>query len=493
MSYQIIQGDCLEVLRTLESESVQCCVTSPPYFGLRDYGTADWQGGDAECDHKGDERYYTMRGASSVTAEAFSEAGDANAERLKKARWREKGTCIHCGAIRVDSQIGLEETPAAYVAKMVEVFEEVRRVLRPDGTLWLNLGDSYAGGKGQSGSGGSEKQERRAANGESFNRGYQTLGGAKQTRPTDDMAALRSLGLKPKDLIGIPWRVAFALQEAGWWLRQDIIWAKPNPMPESVTDRCTKAHEYIFLLTKSAKYYYDNEAVKEPMAMSSISRLSQDVESQIGSDRVPGKTNGPMKAVGVRDRSLPRNRNRITGSLDDVHGADRNKRSVWTVTTRPFKDAHFATFPPKLIEPCILAGTSEYGACADCGSPYKRVTTVVSKQITEAMKVAGCDTNGEYQGQATKDYASGKAQNASDTKRRILESMSQVKESSWQKTCKCETDKVVPCVVLDPFNGAGTTGIVSLQHRRRYLGIELNESYIEISQRRISEVQVNLF
>lgn len=372
----------------------------------------------------------------------------------------------------VEGQIGLEESPQAFVAKMVEVFEEVRRVLRPDGTLWLNLGDSYASHD----PGGFRKGE------------FLNPGGRQSTKAGVDVARNRAGiyrpgGLKPKDLIGIPWRVAFALQEAGWWLRQDIIWAKPNPMPESVTDRCTKAHEYIFLLTKSAKYYYDNEAVKEKASMDSgfaKQRLNGngDMRKKVSS----GFFNDATKANGKESN--------YTTFIDD---GNRNKRSVWTVTTRPFKDAHFATFPPKLIEPCILAGTSEYGACADCGSPYERVTTVVGKQVTEAMKVAGCDTNGGYQGQAVKDYASGKAQNASDTKRRILESMSQVKESSWQKTCKCETDKVVPCVVIDPFNGAGTTGLVSLQHRRQYIGIELNPDYITIAEKRLSEVQSELF
>lgn len=424
----------------MESESVQCCVTSPPYFGLRDYGTAEWDISNAEdaeiaekCDHKGDERFYSMQGASSVTSEAFSEAGEANAERLKKARWREKGTCIHCGAVRVDAQIGLEATPAEFVAKMVEVFEEVRRVLKKDGTLWLNLGDSYAGsGRGRDADGswnpgkGGSKQETnvgaisgRVVNPDSFSKKHIEAGaiGNAWVKPPP--------GLKQKDLIGIPWRVAFALQEAGWWLRQDIIWSKPNPMPESVTDRCTKSHEYIFLLTKSAKYFYDNEAIRESMADSSISRLSQDTASQTGSVRVPGKTNGNMKAVARKSDAIGMNGRNIQPTNSEAERRDqigtfsnnpslrpdigRNKRSVWTVTTQPYSEAHFATFPPKLIEPCILAGSRE-----------------------------------------------------GDT-------------------------------VLDPFNGSGTTGLVSLRHRRNYIGIELNPEYIEIAEKRLSDVQVKLF
>jgi DNA modification methylase len=227
MSIKILQGNCLETLSSLEEKSVNTCVTSPPYWGLRDYGNGD--------------------------------------------------------------QLGQEETPEKFVESLVNVFREVRRVLRDDGTVWLNLGDSYNGSGGQ----GTKPNimSKEAAEGR----------GGK---------AIKVNGIKPKDLIGIPWRVAFALQADGWYLRQDIIWSKPNPMPESVTDRCTKAHEYIFLLSKSPKYYYDNEAIKEDSAESSKDRLNQDIKNQKGSIRVPGKTNGTMNAVG---------------------GEKRNKRSVWAV------------------------------------------------------------------------------------------------------------------------------------------------------------------
>jgi DNA modification methylase len=264
MSVRILQGDCRAVLATLPDESVHCVVTSPPYFGLRDYGVA--------------------------------------------------------------GQIGLEATPDAFVAEMVAVFREVRRVLRSDGTCWLNLGDSYANdGKWGGHTGGKHVNALHCS----------PIGRNK-----------RYMGLKPKDLIGIPWRVAFALQADGWWLRQDIIWHKPNPMPESVRDRCTKAHEYLFLLTKSERYFYDAKATAEPVAESSVARLMQPtIESQAGSDRVPGKTNGTMKAVGSTQ--------------------DRNRRSVWTITTQPFSEAHFATFPPELPELCIKAGCPAGGTVLD--------------------------------------------------------------------------------------------------------------------------------
>lgn len=260
MTFDVRIGDCIESLRGMAAGSVHTCITSPPYFGLRDYG--------------------------------------------------------------MEGQIGLEDTPDAFVARLVDVFSEVRRVLRDDGTLWLNLGDSYGG----------EKQ-----------------------------------------LMGIPWRVAFALQADGWCLRQDIIWHKPNPMPESVTDRCTKAHEYIFLLSKSPRYYYDADAIKEAAAESSIARLSQaTLGQQAGSARVPGKANGNMKAVG---------------------GDMRNKRSVWTVTTKPFKGAHFATFPPDLIEPCILAGSPRGGVVLD---PFGGSGTTAGAAIKHGRKAILCELNPEY-------------------------------------------------------------------------------------------------
>jgi DNA modification methylase len=318
MTCTILEGDCRELLKTLPDASVNCCVTSPPYWGLRDYG--------------------------------------------------------------VDGQIGLEASPEAYVAELVAVFAEVKRVLRDDGTLWLNLGDSYASDPGKGGSGTPNGRNGRGENyGRAMRAGSGRADGIVDERGQRNRDGTpKGHGLKAKDLVGIPWRVAFALQADGWYLRQDIIWHKPNPMPESVTDRCTKAHEYIFLLAKSAKYYYDAEAIKEPVTQSSIERLSQpNLENQAGSDRVPGKTNGPMKAVGRGGKNAFRgqgsNRDTETGPANrdgrDMKeigtDATRNKRSVWTVCTQPYKEAHFATFPPALITPMILAGCPVGGTVLD--------------------------------------------------------------------------------------------------------------------------------
>lgn len=298
----VLVGDCRAILRSLPSESVQCCVTSPPYWGLRDYGHAN--------------------------------------------------------------QIGQEATPELFVQTMVEVFREVRRVLKADGTCWLNLGDSYFGSWGNysGGNRGKEGGQREIGKGSQVpNPAYDGL--EKMRPPT----SLKHPSLKPKDIVGIPWRVAFALQADGWYLRQDIIWAKPNPMPESVTDRCTKSHEYIFMLSKSERYLWNQDAIAEPVADATVQRIQQaTLDTQEGSGRVPGKTNGKMKAVvnesarkALRTDVESRHRSSIPGgqSLCAEPKATRNKRSVWNVPTAPYKEAHFATYPPDLIKPCILAGT----------------------------------------------------------------------------------------------------------------------------------------
>ena len=352
---KIYNADCLTFLKELPDNFIDCCVTSPPYYGLRDYG--------------------------------------------------------------VDGQIGLEETPEAYVEKMVAVFREVRRVLKDDGTLWLNLGDSYSSHKDCKSIG------QTIAAGTSREHAHEMELGKSRVR---DSKMLKSQGYKNKDLIGIPWMVAFALRADGWYLRQDIIWHKPNPMPESVTDRCTKAHEYIFLMSKSARYYYDADAIKQPVVDATILRLSQQIEKQKGSDRIPGKTNGNMKAVGPGRKPRPddnRGGNQGTGRGIPVMAIDgkgvnghsgyfdscgnligegmANKKSVWVVPTMPFSEAHFATFPEDLIVPCIKAGCPEGG------------------------------------------------------------------------------------IVLDPFMGAGTTALVAHKLNRNYIGTELNPEYCQIAEKRI--------
>lgn len=314
MRHTIFNGDVLTCLKSLPECSVQCVVTSPPYWGLRDYG--------------------------------------------------------------MPGQIGLEPTPEEYVEKMVDVFHEVRRVLRDDGVLWLNLGDSFA----------------------------------------------------DKNLVGIPWRVAFALQADGWYLRSDIIWSKPNPMPESVTDRPTRSHEFVFLFAKSPRYFYDHEAIKEPYAESTFKRAKS------VNNAATRKDNG----TAINQRGLTAEQQTKAYSKVTETGG-RNKRSVWHIATQSSSEAHFATFPEALVIPCIKAGTSERGACPVCGAPW----------------------------------------------RRIVESGGGTTEASWQPTCTCDIMGTVPCVVLDPFGGSGTVAKVARDLGRSSILIELNPEYVGIAKKRL--------
>ena len=357
MKHTILNGDVIDCLRSLPDACVQCVMTSPPYWGLRDYG--------------------------------------------------------------VKGQIGLEPTPEEYVEKMVEVFREVWRVLRDDGTLWLNLGDSYNGSWGAGGD--------------------YAPGGLKAGQPK--YPGRRISALKPKDLVGIPWRVAFALQEDGWYLRSDIIWSKPNPMPESVTDRPTKSHEYIFLLTKRARYFYDADAVREANTGTGWERPHADRH---------GHGNGEISAD-VRFGNNP---------------AGRNRRTVWEIPTQPTPEAHFATFPEALVEPCIKAGTSERGACPKCGAPWRRVV--------ERLPVTGRNENKT----PAAAHAAVKCSRAGE---------SHVKTVGWEPSCGCETQdgEPVPCIVLDPFGGSGTVAKVARDLGRSSILIEINPEYVQIAKKRL--------
>ena len=335
----------------LRDGSVQCVVTSPPYWGLRDYGTATWEGGDAACDHLG-EPFRTK-------AHINQNCGTGMDVKNGESRQPFGAHCRKCGAKRIDRQIGLEPTPEAYVASMVEVFREVWRVLKDDGVLWLNLGDSYHNVRTSRGGGVPTN---------TVHRGGKREGTEDFTRMN---RAHRQNGLKEKDLVGIPWRVAFALQSDGWYLRQDIIWSKPNPMPESVTDRCTKAHEYLFLLTKSARYYWDAEAMREPANPANY-RANASMR-----DVPPGQT---------RQGRLDTHRHEVSCNT-------RNRRSVWSIATKPYAGAHFATMPPDLVKPCILASTRPGDIVFD---PFLGSGTVAEAAWTLGRKGIGTELNPAY-------------------------------------------------------------------------------------------------
>jgi DNA modification methylase len=342
MSVRLLKGDCRAILPTLPAESVHCVVTSPPYWGLRDYG----------C----------------------------------------------------EGQLGLEVTPEAYVETMVAVFREVRRVLRDDGTLWCNLGDAF----------------------------------------------------QDKQLLGIPWRLAFALQADGWYLRADIIWAKPNPMPESVTDRPTKAHEYVFLLTKSARYFYDADAVRE----------SATPQQRTGDPSYQCPANVALAATGKRHGAA---------GLNGPSGAHRNLRSVWSIPSSPFPLAHFATFPPALASRCIQAGTSEKGCCRACGAPWAR-------EPLPADVGAWCDHADDLAHGAGGTRGNGRARKAG-----YLATRDRERVGAWQPSCACDAPPI-PSTVLDPFAGSGTVGAVAEQLGRHSLLIELSPTYIQMAEERTAQL-----
>ena len=353
------------------------------------------------------------------------------------------------------AELGLEPTPEEYVEKMVAVFAEVRRVLRDDGTLWLNIGDSYAASTNTGGTKSIQGTPKRI--GAMTKRGHGI-----------------PPGLKPKDLVGIPWLLAFALRADGWYLRQEIIWAKPNPMPESCRDRCTKAHESLFLLTKKPRYYYDQEAIKENAIEGvDLGLLRGRVTSD--DDKVAAHT--PSIATRVADGVYSRTAG--TGT--------RNKRSVWTIATQAFPGSHFAVFPEALVVPCIKAGTSEKGCCPECGTPWERVVEKLGPSTYEKVKDESWRQMNEQataRGIVPSRPASGQTRMPNGTQPHLDAAPSQT--TGWEPGCECGGE-AVPCVCLDPFMGAGTVALVARKLDRDYIGVELNPEYIELANKRLRD------
>jgi DNA modification methylase len=407
----ILEGDVLDSLRTLPAAGAQSVITSPPYWGLRDYGVPPtiW-GGTTGCRH----------------------------------RWRDEvggQVCSRCTAWR--GCLGREGTPDLYVAHLVEVMREVRRCLRPDGTLWLVLRDSFANpghSKGNPGSFGSIGRPRVSR--------VETHDAYRKT----DRRGFEAAGLKNKDLVGIPWRVAFALQRDGWWLRSDNIWQKPNVMPESVRDRPTRAHEYVFLLSASSRYFYDAFAVRE-----------QDGGGRSGN----GYARPARLSYGGAD--APRGQ-----SGEWVGGGGRNRRTVWTIASQCFRGAHFATFPEALVEVCLLAGTAPV-ACDRCGAPWSR--DVESIRLLDG----GIEISGGWTDEGRRD-ASGRSMVATGYGSRRVEIKRRT--AGWTSTCEHD-DPGGRSLVLDPFSGAGTTGLVAARHGRDFIGVELSADYARMSTERL--------
>jgi DNA modification methylase len=397
----VFHGDWIEVLREMPDESLHCVVTSPPYWNLRDYS--------------------------------------------------------------VDGQLGREETPDKYIQKVTDGFRDLRRVLRSDGTCWLNLGDSYsAAGHGWGGGSLSEARNHE-----------EVCGGYKTRKPP------ACWNLKKKDLVGIPWRAAFALQEDGWYLRSDIVWSKKNCMPESVTDRPTRSHEYIFLLTKSERYFYDHQAIKEP-AVYAFDNEARKERALTADKSLPTAERNGIRPARDKQRGHSRRHAGFNDRWDSMEKEEqcsgmRNKRSVWEVSPMPFPEAHFATFPPKLIEPCILAGTSMKGCCVTCSAPWERILE------TSELRGEGVIHDGD---RAAADIRGVSPSSLLRTNGRTFR---EVETLGWQPTCKCAAQETTPCTVIDPFFGAGTTGLVARKHGCKVIGIELSEEYIKIALKRLSQ------
>ena len=396
-NYTLI-GDVREKLKELPDKSIQMCVTSPPYYALRDYGTAEWEGGDTNCNH-----LEKTSGMSNKNTLGHSGNLPSTNQANLSGKIQYKNECKKCNAKRKDNQLGLEKTPEEFVANLVEVFAQVHRVLRDDGTLWLNLGDSY---------------------------------------------------LKDKQLGFIPQKVAIALQEWGWILRQDIIWAKKNCMPESVKDRFTKSHEYIFLLSKQPKYFFNQ--VLEPVKQESIARSKRKYTPRnITKDKT---TIEKTKSYGKR-------------FVPEM----RNKRSVWNMRTASYKEAHFAVFPPELAETCIKAGCPEK-ICAECGTPYekvverKKLNIKIEKSESERFSVNLKNNHRKIGGQYDKELK----------KNPLI-------DKGLQKQCDCETDETKAGIVLDCFMGSGTTAMVAQQHSRKWIGVELNPEYEKLIKKRTAQ------
>jgi DNA modification methylase len=451
MSVKLLAGDCRDVLATLPANSVHCCVTSPPYYGLRDYGTAQWDGGDAWCDHRAANARNDV--SPERLAERAAQFGTGTGAGSKVNAMQFRAVCGKCGATRVDRQIGLEATPEAYLATMVGVFREVRRVLRVDGTCWVNMGDSYAT---SSGAGAAQPRERDLPNA--------PTGWASRNAPTVQRTAMGDY--KPKDLLMMPARLALALQADGWWLRSDIIWSKLNPMPESVTDRPTSAHEHVFLLSKSARYYYDADAVREEQ--------SEGTHERFGKNPAPSS----RRKVSEAGSGIKNNDSFDAAMKSMILPNGRNMRNVWTIATAPYSEAHFATFPPALAERCIKAGTSERGCCSQCGKPWERTTErggLVPTRKNHDLRAYGVvvdapDAMDQGRNRARDGHRANMAYETTTT--------------GWRADCDHEAP-VVPCAVLDPFAGAGTTLLVADRLQRDAIGVELNVAYTEMAMERV--------
>lgn len=480
----IYQGHVIDVLKKMKSNSFHCCITSPPYWGLRDYDLPPqiWPVNNKKCDHRWHENWTGKMTQFETTKGKLH--GKSN--KLKSTKKRHAGdTCLKCGAWR--GSLGHEPTTGLYIAHIVAVFNEIKRVLRNDGTLWLNLGDSYS--------------TKPPVSGISFRRDRAAI-----------VPQIKNSELRPKNLLGIPYRIALALQENGWYWRSVIVWHKKNCMPESVKDRPSNAHEYIFLFSKTQRYYYDPEAIKVEASPDTHARYARGrSNNHKWADGGPGNQSiaKPMDHMlpGVNPKASmdapgSKQNTSFSSAVKDIV-THRNKRSVWSIedhnqllvwlyvkypeifseyftpktdvweiSLKGFSGAHFATFPPDLVEPCILAGTSEMGCCALCNKPWNRIIKKSKVGIKKNLAKKTREVIAKYRGENSIETSCLSSSGV----------MYQTKTIGWKPSCRClvpEGEKRVPCNVLDPFFGTGTTGIVANKFGRNFTAIELSRKYLD--------------
>jgi|SRR5581483_1235672 len=472
LPYFIPQGHSMELLKQIPDETVQCVVTSPPYWGLRDYKIPPtiW-GGNPLCTHVFVELEFSKEirsGKGLAKSKASTRGGAKKVAKIPDIR-EEQGLCQICGAWK--GTLGLEPTRDLYIDHLILLFQEIKRVLRKDGTCFVNIGDSSAG----SSVGWSKKPHKVS---------QPHISSYPSGRPPNYISSTQDDGLKPKELSLIPFLLAIALQRDGWWIRRDNIWAKGvslaktyhgSCMPSSVEDAPTQSHEYVFLITKSKKYYYDRFAVREEAQTETFERAKRGVSANHKNLQVPGQKPHSMHKA------------RANGEGYGAPEMGRNLRSVWCINPERTEEEFYASYPTKLALICVKLGTSEKGCCPHCKTPWKRIVEPTPEYAQHLGKDWGNHEQDHLEGRGHFKLLDGSKSNQRAIKRIGPSITAEYITKGWKQACKCEPHEPIPSIVFDPFNGRGTTGVAAHRMKQRYIGLELNEKAIEMSKRRIEE------
>jgi DNA modification methylase len=464
-TYRIFDGHWLTVAKQIPDASVHVCVTSPPYYGLRSYGTepqiwsdpSNWtqqvaiEEGTFHCDHDWipiKQYKDSWRRGETASSYAQSHGVKRTPEQLKEGRWTHTEVCGTCNAWR--GELGQEPSPTLFIEHLTQCFAEVWRILRPDGTLWVNIGDSHYNYRP------GQHDDARA-------QGYNRLksGNARDIPSFTAKRGYKIEGLKEKDLIGIPWMLAFALRDWGWYWRSECHWFKPNPLSESVTDRPTKNHEPILMFTKSERCFYDKWAITEPPTGNTHPRLARSKRYQTR------KNNGNAKGFAAEGRN---NNSFMNATVGDICPGGRNKRSFWIMNVQGYPEDHYAAFTEELPKTAILAGSSEIGCCRECGAPWSRMVLKPAKAINdkdeleERWRRAAAERGIDIDNATTGDSIT----------------------LGWQRNCSCYAGRPVAATVLDPFSGRGTTGTVAVRYGRNFVGADLKPEYVKMIRKNLA-------